>query len=159
MNYPVEVSRPRGVVDLIARDAEGNYLERYHADNLIVDGGLAWLAGGLSGDVADPSIMKYLAIGTGATGADEEAHDDTALVTQVETRTTGTQSLVTTNVADDTYQVTGLFTMTAARAVTECGLFSAATDGTLGARKTFEVMNIPSGGTLQITWQWIFTAS
>lgn len=148
--------RMSGCLHLVARDAAGNVIDERHLKNTILTLGLAWMTGALSGDTAAPTTMKYLGIGTGTTAVDP---DDTALETPVESRATGTQSRVTTTVTNDTYQVVGTVTMTAPRAVTEAGLFSAAAAGTLGARRVFDVMNIPSAGSLQLTWQWKLAAA
>ena len=155
MNTP-ESTRMKGTLRLVARNAYGDLLEERTLENLIVNTGLAWVTGALSGDTAAPAVMKYVGIGTGTTAAEAT---DVALMTPAESRVSGTQSRQHTTVDNDTYQVVALFTMTADRAVTEAGLFSASTSGTLGARRVFAVMNIPNTGTLQITWQWQFTAS
>ena len=142
-----------GHIELVSRDAAGRLLEVREIKNMVVNTGLTWIAGALSGDTADPTTMKYVGIGTGTTAA---AATDTALETEAESRATGTVTLETTTTADDTFQVVGAITMTGARAVTEAGLFSASESGTLGARRVFDVMNVPSGGSLAITWQWQF---
>jgi len=141
----------KGIVHLVARDAEGNFLGERHFENLVPSAGLAFAIGGWTGDT-DMSTMKYIGVGTVNTAADPT---DTALGAEVETRATGVQSRVTTTVANDTLQVVGTVTMTAPRALVECGLLSASTNGTLGARQVFTVMNLASGNTLTITWQWV----
>jgi len=118
--------------------------------NTIVNDGLAWLAGALSGDTVTPSDLKYIAIGTSTTAA---AAAQTALVTEVETRGEGTQSRITTTVTSDTYQAVATLNITDTHAITECGIFSASTNGTMGARQTFAALNLISGDTLQITWR------
>jgi hypothetical protein len=51
---------------------------------------------------------KHVAIGVGATGADRTAAAaDTALSSEVETRTSGTESTQTTSVTGDTYRGDG----------------------------------------------------
>jgi hypothetical protein len=97
---------------------------------------------------------KFVAIGTGATAAARTAAvADTALSTEVETRTSGTESVLTTTVTNDTYQVVGTVTATATRAVDEAGLFDASTAGNLFGSATFAVVNLASGDSLQLTWQ------
>jgi hypothetical protein len=52
---------------------------------------------------------KFVAIGTGATGAARTAvNTDTALSTEIETRATGIESQATTTETGDTYQVVGV---------------------------------------------------
>lgn len=131
----------------------GKLVERKFVRNLITNGGLAWLAGAITGDTATPTDLKYIGLGTGTTAA---AATDTGLETPTaDARATGTVTRVTTTTANDTVQIVGTITAGGARAVTEAGLFSAASDGTLGARQVFSVMNLASGDTLQVTWKII----
>jgi hypothetical protein len=133
---------------------DGRVIDRREGPNLVVTTGLQWLSGALSGDVAAPETMKYIGVGTG-TGA--AAAGDTTLGTPVESRATGTQSRVTTTVTNDTYQVVGTISITDTRAITEAGLFSASTDGTLGARQVFSAVNAVSGDSVQVTWKLKFS--
>jgi hypothetical protein len=95
---------------------------------------------------------KFVAIGTGATAAARTAAAaDTALSTEVETRTSGTESTVTTTQTGDTYQVVGTITATSARAVDEAATFDAAAAGNIGVSATFAVINLASGDSLQLT--------
>jgi hypothetical protein len=99
---------------------------------------------------------KFIAMGTGATAAARTASSaDTVLSTEVETRTSGTESTVTTTNANDTYQVTGTVTASVARAVDECGLF---TSGTTSAPSMFLsvtqlVDNLLSGDSIAFTFK------
>lgn len=96
---------------------------------------------------------KFLAMGTGATGAARTAAaSDTALSTEVETRTSGTESTVTTTNTEDTYQVTGTQTATAERKVDEAALFDASTSGNMFTSATLNVDTLSSGDS--ITWTW-----
>jgi hypothetical protein len=95
---------------------------------------------------------KFLAMGTGATAAARTAAvTDTALSTEVETRATGTESIVTTSVTGDTYQIVGTITATSARAVDEAATFDASTTGNIGVSATMAVINLASGDSLQLT--------
>jgi hypothetical protein len=95
---------------------------------------------------------KYVAMGVGATGAARTAGiTDTALSTEVETRTSGTESTQTTTTTGDTYQVVGTVTATSTRAVDEMGLFDASSSGNMGFSATFAVVNLSSGDSIQFT--------
>jgi hypothetical protein len=97
---------------------------------------------------------KFCAMGVGATGAARTAvAADTALSTEVETRTSGTESAVTTTQTGDTYQVVGTITATASRSVDEAGLLEAATVGNMFTSATFAVVSLASGDSLQFTWK------
>jgi hypothetical protein len=97
---------------------------------------------------------KFVGIGVGATGAARTAAvGDTALSTAVESRTSGTESVVTTTLTNDTFQVVGTVTATATRAVDEAGLFDASTAGNMFLSATFAVISLASGDSLQLTAQ------
>lgn len=97
---------------------------------------------------------KYVAMGVGATGAARTAAvGDTALSSQVESRTSGTESTVTTTTTNDTYQVVGTVTATATRVVDEAGLFDASSSGNMATSATFAVINLESGDSIQFTWK------
>lgn len=96
----------------------------------------------------------YCAMGTGATGAGRTAAaTDTALSTEVETRTSGTESVATITNTGDTYEVTGTITATAPRAVDEAGLFDASAAGHMFASATFPVINLLTGDGIAFTWE------
>jgi hypothetical protein len=97
---------------------------------------------------------KFIGIGTGATGAARTAVvGDTALTTEVETRATGTESIVTVTAANDAYQTQGTITASAGRAVDEAGTFDASTAGNIDISATFAVINLSNGDSLQLTFK------
>jgi hypothetical protein len=97
---------------------------------------------------------KFIAIGTGATGAARTAAvGDTALSTEVETRATGTESIVTVTNANDAYQTQGTITATGARAVDEAATLDASSAGNMDISATFPVINLASGDSLQLTFK------
>lgn len=101
---------------------------------------------------------KYIGVGVGATGAARTAlATDNALSTPVESRTSGTESVVTTTLTGDTLQVVGTIAMTAGRAVDEGGLFDASTSGNMAVSWTQAVNNFANGDSYQVTIkiQWL----
>lgn len=97
---------------------------------------------------------KFVAMGVGATGATRTAvAADTALSTEVESRTSGTESIVTTTQTGDTYQVVGTVTATSARVVDEAGLFDASSTGNMFTSATFPVINLATADSIQFTWK------
>lgn len=97
------------------------------------------------------SENKHVHWGTGTTAA---APTQTALVaaSSDETRASGAQSQVTTSVTNDTYQVVATLTCaTTAKAITEVGVFSAATAGSMYSRNTFDAINLAVGDSIQFT--------
>lgn len=101
---------------------------------------------------------KFIAVGVGATAAARTAAvGDTALSTEVESRTSGTESTVTTTQANDTYRVSGTVTMTATRAIDEGGTFDAASAGNIFVSWTQLVDNFNSGDSYQVQVNWQLT--
>lgn len=107
---------------------------------------------------ADISTFKYHECGTGTTA---EAIGDTALVTACttalnpdSTRAVGTQ----VNSVSGEYTSVGTLTFDASAAVTEHGLFSAASSGTLMDRTVFSAVNVASGDSIQFTYTLTISA-
>jgi hypothetical protein len=148
-----------GHVETLIRNAKGEIVERsIEGFNLVVDTGLAALAGALSGDTATPSNFKYIGIGTDATAED---HAQTALLAEVESRATGTQGRTTGSVANDTYTLSAAVSCASARTLNESGIFNSATPSgsTMLARKKFlTVKNVDAGGSITVNWTMKFTA-
>jgi len=116
--------------------------------NVVCTNGKEWLASFLNSAAATASTLtaKYLAVGTG-TGA--EAASDTGMGTEV-ARHTGTVSYVSNQI----YQVTATFaTNSAAGAITEYGLFTSNTAGTLISRDKEDVINVGASDTLKVIYQ------
>ena len=119
----------------------------------IVDVGLKFITAALKGlGATEP---KNIGWGTGTTGA---AVANTGLETPgAEARTAGTSTQQTTTTTDDTYRVVGTITCAgSAKAITEVGLFSAATDGILLTRATFSAINVSVGDSIVFTINNVF---
>lgn len=138
------------------------YVRVRKADGEIIDYGCAGrrvvttayvqlLTDELQASVAAHSTLKYHAVGTGNTA---EAVGDTTLVTEVETRTSGTQAENAANI----YESVGTITATGARAIVEHGVFSASTAGTLLDRTVFSVVNLATNDSIQCTYRLTLTA-
>lgn len=92
--------------------------------------------------------FKFHEMGTNNTA---EAAADTTLGTAVETRATGSQASATAS-PHATYTTVGTITATAPRAITEHGLFSASSAGTLWDRSVFSVINLATNDAIQFTY-------
>lgn len=119
--------------------------------------GKALAAGRIMGS-GSPAALTYIAVGTGTNAF---AAGDTTLQTETATsglsRAAATVSLVTTSVTNDTAQATLTYTVSGTVAVTESGMFNAASTGTLGCRQTFSAINVVSGDSLAVTWKIQFS--
>jgi hypothetical protein len=91
--------------------------------------------------------FKYHDAGVGTTAADV---GDTAIeTTDGQDRSTGTQA---EGAAANIYSSVGTITYAGNTAVTEHGLFNAATEGTLLDRHVFSAINVVSGDSIQFTY-------
>lgn len=130
----------------------GSFQDSMVISNLVTNAGMAGVAGRINGS-GSPAAFTYIAIGTGVVAADPT---DTTLGTESSgngaDRAAATVSLVTTDVANDTARLVKTFTFTGSFALTESGIFNAASTGTLLARQVFSAINVISGDSLQITW-------
>ena len=141
---------------LIARvlDKEGNIKQEFDSGwskNGITNAGFAEVAGLILNDVGG-TAFDYIAIGTGTTAFDAS---QTALATETH-REAAAGSRVTTTVTNDTAQLQYTFSgYSGSEAVTESGVFNAASSGTMLCRQTFSALNIDwdAGDSLQITWK------
>lgn len=123
----------------------------YH---VVTDAGVAFIVDDWDNSGTDMSTLNFHGCGTGTTA---EAAGDTALVTESttalnpdSTRATGTRSQPAAN----QYRSVGVVTFDATAAVTEHGLFSAASTGTgtLWDRSVFSAINVASGDSISFTY-------
>jgi hypothetical protein len=119
---------------------------------LIVDGGMAIITNRLKSAGTEPN---YTGWGVGTSAA---AVADTALQSaSAESRVAGTSSQQLTNVANDTYQVvTSIVCTGASKAVTEIGLFDAATVGNMFLHASFSAINVSVGDSISFTIKTVF---
>ena len=95
------------------------------------------------------------------TGAGTTAAADTTLFTEAlvnmsagtTDHTVGTSSQVTTTTTNDTYQVTGTRTATAAGTITNAGLFDAASGGSLYMKGDFAGVALANGDAIAFTFK------
>lgn len=130
----------------------GSYADKRIVSNLVTDAGKAGVASRINGSGAE-AAFTYIAVGTGATAANAA---DTTLGTELAasglSRVAATASRVTTDVTNDSARLTTTFSVSGSAAVTESGVFNAASSGVLLARQVFSAINVVSGDSLTITW-------
>ncbi len=117
---------------------------------LVVTGGANFLAADFASGQASPRIsaMNFHDSGTGTVAA---TSTDSGLQTQAGpgTRATGVQSQPgTVNI----YRSVGTIAYTTGLAITEWGLFSASTSGTMWDRRVFGAINVVNGDSIQFTY-------
>lgn len=148
-----EAIKATGQVEIVVKSQDGQVKDRVEIKNLVVTAGRQYIAARMEN--GGPTAMSHMAVGTGTLGA---APADTALGTEVArvalggaTGATGTQMVY---VADFPAGTPGVLT-----AITEAGIFNAASNGTMLARTTFSAVNKDVNDSLTITWTISFTAS
>lgn len=117
---------------------------------VVTDAGVAALTNAFL-NTFEPETFNYHASGTGGTA---EAAAQTALVTEVETRVAGTQSAFAANA----YRTVATVSYTATRTITEHGIFSASTVGTMLDRSLFTGIPVVSGDSIQFTYTFTITS-
>jgi len=141
-----------GKIHLVLRDKKGRVKEDRLIGNTITAVGKAELAGLMVVDVGGTGF-DYIAVGTGTPSATALGSEST---TNGGARRGGadvTGTRITTTITDDTGQLVTTFTFTGALALTEAGIFNAASAGTMLASQSFSVLNVADTDTLAITWR------
>lgn len=131
-------------------DASGNLKESREINNVVVTVGKNFLALWLTAATQADYFMRYIGLGTGVTAA---SASDTALQSELATRVAGSLTNSTNVWQNQATFGPGVNT----GAITEAGIFSASSAGTMFARQTFGVITKNAGDTLQVTWQVTFS--
>lgn len=130
-------------IDIIGDD--GVVKDSREIKNLVVTAGKTFIASRMVGTSA--TIMSHMELGTGTTAA---AAGDTALETSISaSRVTLTSG---TNAANVITYVASFPAGTGTGAVTEAGIFNAASAGTMLCRTVFSTVNKSASDAMSITW-------
>lgn len=116
---------------------------------LVTNAGVDYMATDFCSGLASPRIgaFEYHDCGTGTTAA---AVTDTTLQSPAGTaRVAG----AATNPSANVYKSVATISYTSSLAITEWGLFSASTSGTLWDHRVFSAINVNSGDSIQFTYQ------
>jgi hypothetical protein len=133
---------PQGRVSLQLYDKDNNLLQEQVKSNLIVNTGLAFLANALV--TASASPFSYIGVGT---GTNAPGPTDTTLQTEV--ARVAISNSVTGAICT---MVVSLGSGVGTGALTEAGVFNAASSGTMFSRVEFSAVNKAPSDTLVITW-------
>lgn len=140
--------KAKGEVTFSLLDENGNLKESFSL-NLVVAVGLAFITGRMIGTT--PVIMSHMGVGSGAVAA---AAADAALGSQLGRVTLTSGLRVTTTTTNDSVQYVATFGAgVGTGAITEAGLFNAASAGDMLARTVFPVINKGALDSLTITWK------
>ena len=141
INDKVKVS---GKVRLVLKDKNGKVKESREIKNLLVSSGLEFICSRMAGTSA--SVMSHMALGSGTTSP---AAGQTDLVSILGSR----EALDSTTASSNTITYVSSFEAgEGTGAVTEAGIFNAASGGTMLCRTTFSVVNKEADDTMSVTW-------
>lgn len=138
-----ELIKATGALKIVLKDASGQVKHEQEVKNLVVTTGLGFIASRMKDATA--TAMSHMAVGSGTASA---AAGDTGLGTEL-----GRVALSSTTVTNNQVVYVASFPAgTGTGAVTEAGLFNAASSGTMLCRTVFSVVNKGAGDTMSITW-------
>ena len=138
----------KGRIRFMLRSAEGEVKGVYTTENVITTDGKNFLTGWLAAASQATPWMGYVALGTGTTPASSSDS-----VMEVETARVAGAVSSSANV----WQNQATFGPgVATGAITEAGLLSDASGGTLMAHRTFSPLNKAATDFLEVTWQVTF---
>lgn len=144
MSSIIENMKVRGDLNIKVFSADGALKEEVDHRNLVVSAGLTFIASRMAG--TSKAVMSHMALGTGTTAA---SAGQTDLVTIAGSRV----ALDLTTPVSNTVQYVATFGADVSTgAITEAGIFNAATSGDMLCRTVFPVVNKQSGDTIVITW-------
>lgn len=143
-----------GQLNIVLKDKDGNIKDSRECKNLVVNAGLAYIASRMVGTAK--SVMSHMALGSGTTAA---AAAQTDLISMLGSR----ESLDGTNISgtnDEKVVYAASFEAgDATGAVTEAGIFNAASGGDMLCRTVFPVVNKAADDTMAVTWTITLSAS
>lgn len=143
----------KGSLTLILTDADGNVKSEQNVKNLVVSVGLSHLAQRAINNAV--TVMSHMALGSGTVPA---ALGNTTLGTEAGRIALQSSSNVTTNVSNDSVQFIASFGAgVATGAITEAGIFNAASAGDMLCRTVFNVVNKDANDTLTVTWKVVLS--
>ena len=143
-----------GQLNIVLKDKAGNIKDEREVKNLVVNKGLEYIASRMKD--TSKSVMSHMGLGSGTTAA---AASQTDLVTLLGSR----EALDSTTIAGSNNEkivyVSAFEAGDATGAVTEAGIFNAATSGDMLCRTVFSVVNKAADDTMSVTWTITLSAS
>ena len=143
-----------GQLNIVLKDKAGNVKDSRDLKNLVVNSGLAYIASRMTGTAK--AVMSHMALGSGTTAA---AAGQTDLVSILGSR----EALDTITIAGSNNEkvvyVASFEAGDATGAVTEAGIFNAASSGDMLCRTKFNVVNKAADDTMSVTWTITLSAS
>lgn len=136
-----------GALSIVLTDKNGNVKDTREVKNLVVNAGLAYIISRMVG--TSKAVMSHMALGAGTTAA---AATQTDLVSLLGAREPLDTTTITGTNSEKVQYVATFEPGDATGAVTEAGLFNAASGGDMLCRTVFAVVNKAADDQMAITW-------
>ena len=143
-----------GQLNIVLKDKAGNVKDEREIKNLVVNKGLEYIASRMKD--ASKSVMSHMGLGSGTTAA---AATQTDLVTLLGSREALDSTTISGSNNEKVVYVSAFEAGDATGAVTEAGIFNAASGGDMLCRTVFSVVNKAADDTMSITWTITLSAS
>jgi hypothetical protein len=143
-----------GQLNIVLKDKAGNIKDHREVKNLVVNSGLAYIASRMTGTAK--SVMSHMALGSGTTAA---AAGQTDLVSILGSREALDSTTISGTNDEKVVYVSSFEAGDATGAVTEAGIFNAASSGDMLCRTVFSVVNKAADDTMSVTWTITLSAS
>ena len=143
-----------GQLNIVLKDKAGNIKDQREVKNLVVNAGLAYIASRMTGTAK--SVMSHMALGSGSTAA---AAADTDLGSILGSREALDSTTISGTNDEKVVYVSSFEAGDATGAVTEAGIFNAASGGDMLCRTVFSVGNKAADDTMSVTWTITLSAS
>ena len=143
-----------GQLNIVLKDKAGNIKDEREVKNLVVNKGLEYIASRMKD--ASKSVMSHMGLGSGTTAA---AASQTDLVTLLGSREALDSTTISGSNNEKVVYVSSFEAGDATGAVTEAGIFNAASGGDMLCRTVFNVVNKAADDTMSITWTITISAS
>lgn len=133
----------------VLTDKDGNVKQEFETHNLVVTSGLAFITSRMTGTAS--AVMTHMAVGTGTVAP---VTTNTTLGTQVGIVALTSQTVSTKTTTNDSITFVASFGPgVGTGALTEAGIFNAASAGTMLARSVFGVVTKGTEDTFTVTWK------
>lgn len=136
-----------GALSIVLTDKDGKIKDSREVKNLVVNAGLAYIISRMVGTAK--AVMTHMALGAGTTAA---AATQTDLVSLLGAREPLDSTTITGTNLEKVQYIATFEPGDATGAVTEAGLFNAASAGDMLCRTVFPVVNKAVDDQLAITW-------
>tara|TARA_Y100001954_G_C15777835_1_gene588059 strand:+ start:684 stop:1142 length:459 start_codon:yes stop_codon:yes gene_type:complete len=143
-----------GQLNIVLKDKAGNIKDEREVKNLVVNKGLEYIASRMKD--ASKSVMSHMGLGSGTTAA---AASQTDLVTLLGSREALDSTTISGSNNEKVVYVSAFEAGDATGAVTEAGIFNAASGGDMLCRTVFSVVNKAADDTMSVTWTITLSAS